>query len=533
MKPFVVLGSVDSLAAQFRHVAYGSAVLRELQSELGDDLHGIYELNSNIDEDEDPHDVLDSLVEEFIGAFYQQAEMPAGELTVYRALRVRSIEDVTSRLDGFGVFWAWSIDGADTYFDNFDENYTGTIKVLCVGSVRPQDIDTTTTTFCNVVMAREREIRLEPGAAVQLRAVYDLKNGYADSLNGLQKLDIEPMTVRAAAETITLYHGTCAGNAEALLQHGWTPRSGAPMGANQGQPRLLYCTTVPKDALWFAEQKGCDTVLELQAVPLAWCCVDPEDGIGETVAEELEIAKRNGMPAKLAVKHPVPAATFRLHSGTAPVTASTRHSLTVDVMLDALETDRTVNDPRSSHPTAWRYCVDCTAADAQNRPSDAFEQQLTAERRAELYKDFGQYRTAFREFARPIAARELRRLPSGAAIKIYRVLGLDDGDSVDYDRLGRSWAFTKSGAINFSLSGDGPEGRRVWLSATVQQSAVDWFTTAHWWWLQSYGFKNDEREYELRIKPGAVLSDVEVTDGGTVLYRQQARARMNGTNDGV
>ena len=61
-----------------------------------------------------------------------------------------------------------------------------------------------------------------------------------------------------------LYHGTCPDNAASLVQNGWTPRSGS-QGGNMGQTRYLYLTTGREDALWFADQKGCDTVVVLTA----------------------------------------------------------------------------------------------------------------------------------------------------------------------------------------------------------------------------------------------------------------------------
>lgn len=108
--------------------------------------------------------------------------------------------------------------------------------------------------------------------------------------------------------TITLYHGTTQESASALINEGWKPNSGS-MGGNGGNPRLLYLTTEPENALWFAEQKGGASVLEVR-VQLDDLVVDPEDGVGETVEEEFEIARRNGTPANFACRRALQAECF-------------------------------------------------------------------------------------------------------------------------------------------------------------------------------------------------------------------------------
>lgn len=107
---------------------------------------------------------------------------------------------------------------------------------------------------------------------------------------------------------ITLYHGTCRANAESLCDKGWAPGSGSP-GANQGQSRYLYLTTGIEDAEWFANEKGCSTVLSV-TVPLASLIVDPEDGVGDTVAAEIN--SPHGLPGKLALTRAVGPEAFRI-----------------------------------------------------------------------------------------------------------------------------------------------------------------------------------------------------------------------------
>jgi hypothetical protein len=112
-----------------------------------------------------------------------------------------------------------------------------------------------------------------------------------------------------AVEGLKLYHGTCEDNADALCRNGWQPNA-APSGANQGQRRYLYVSTVEEDALWFASEKGCSAVVMIQSVPLDSLAVDPEDGIGQTIEQELAYAKKIGFPAKLVITKPVSADHF-------------------------------------------------------------------------------------------------------------------------------------------------------------------------------------------------------------------------------
>lgn len=106
-----------------------------------------------------------------------------------------------------------------------------------------------------------------------------------------------------------LFHGTTLENANLLLKNGWSP-SQVSSGANGGQSRYLYLTTEIEDAIWFSEQKGEKVVLEVE-VNLEDLKVDPEDGVKETVEEELSTSKRSKMPAKLVIFKPLAAQFFK------------------------------------------------------------------------------------------------------------------------------------------------------------------------------------------------------------------------------
>ena len=116
------------------------------------------------------------------------------------------------------------------------------------------------------------------------------------------------------AKTITLYHGTCPENAEALIKNGWQPNQ-ASVGGNAGQTRFLYLTDEPENALGYAQEKGCNTLVEVSRVPMTQLAVDPEDGTAETVEEELN--KEMGLPGNVVLTQALQAAHFRIvqHSG--------------------------------------------------------------------------------------------------------------------------------------------------------------------------------------------------------------------------
>lgn len=109
------------------------------------------------------------------------------------------------------------------------------------------------------------------------------------------------------ARVVTLYHGTSAESAAALCQNGWQPNSGQQSG-NMGQARYLYLTTGIEDAAWFANERGCDSIVAV-TVPMDYLIVDPEDGVGDTVDEELN--SPHGLPGKVALTRAVGANAFK------------------------------------------------------------------------------------------------------------------------------------------------------------------------------------------------------------------------------
>jgi hypothetical protein len=95
-----------------------------------------------------------------------------------------------------------------------------------------------------------------------------------------------------------LYHGTCKENAKNILKNGWQPNSGQ-QGGNMGQTKYLYLSTGYEDALWFANEKGCNSVIKVVNVPKSCLIVDPEDGLEDNLDDELNLPY--GMPGKIAL----------------------------------------------------------------------------------------------------------------------------------------------------------------------------------------------------------------------------------------
>lgn len=119
-----------------------------------------------------------------------------------------------------------------------------------------------------------------------------------------------------------LYHGTCRENADKLLAEGWKPNQ-VSVGGNVGQTRYLYLTTGPEDAMWFAEEKGCDVVLEVRNVGIEFLAVDPEDGVSATVEEELALQETIHLPGRVVLISRLSSDHFRIHGKTASLKAKT------------------------------------------------------------------------------------------------------------------------------------------------------------------------------------------------------------------
>jgi hypothetical protein len=132
------------------------------------------------------------------------------------------------------------------------------------------------------------------------RAYNSLMPRSADYCEAIMRNDLRHWMTLCEATNMapTLYHGTCEDDAQALLRNGWQPNT-RPRGGNLGQTRYLYLSTGLEDALWFAQQKGCDTVLAVINAPLDHLQVDPEDGTGDTLEQELSLS--HDLPGKVVL----------------------------------------------------------------------------------------------------------------------------------------------------------------------------------------------------------------------------------------
>lgn len=116
-----------------------------------------------------------------------------------------------------------------------------------------------------------------------------------------------------ATRTFTLYHGTCSNNGVKLIEHGWEPKNVA-YGSNMGNPNYLYLSSEPEDALWFAEEKGCNTVIQVSNIPIDYLRPDPEDEAGFTMIELLDRIDNTSSPAKFILTKPLNKSHFTLYS---------------------------------------------------------------------------------------------------------------------------------------------------------------------------------------------------------------------------
>jgi len=159
-------------------------------------------------------------------------------------------------------------------------------------------------TFDRMPVAETTVLKVEkPG-----ESLCELSGKYEDHW----KLYWEPKQfVKYAGTTApTLYHGTCPENAEAIMKNGWEPNQ-VSSGGNAGQPQYLYLTNFPENAQWFANEKGCDTILEVRNIPMSYLEVDPEDGTEDTVERELNFSEK-AFPGTVVLTKPLPADHFKV-----------------------------------------------------------------------------------------------------------------------------------------------------------------------------------------------------------------------------
>lgn len=113
-------------------------------------------------------------------------------------------------------------------------------------------------------------------------------------------------------EGLTLYHGTNKNVADHLIKNGWQPRESGYSG-NMGNPRYLYLTSDPENAMWYANEIGGDVVLEVRNIPIEYLIPDPEDEAGFTINELLNRMKKiSKMPSNFALTQSINKNHFRI-----------------------------------------------------------------------------------------------------------------------------------------------------------------------------------------------------------------------------
>jgi 2'-5' RNA ligase/8-oxo-dGTP pyrophosphatase MutT (NUDIX family) len=247
-------------------------------------------------------------------------------LTIYRGLGTVSLNEINKgryKEKGTGIFW--SDDENNAYVH--EELAAGHPHIIMLRGIldSPNKVDWNRTAYVNLVAADEKEINVVPGAEIQITGYkYKGEKEWKKPPKNLRTVTAgdtidmpwfsEGASKTAAELAPPLYHGTCPENAKELIEHGWQPNK-AGMGGNAGQTKYLYLTNEIQNALWYAGEKGCETVVEVRDVPLDNLIVDPEDGVADDVLTEL--AHINDLPGNVCLTRPLPPTYFRVVSGKA------------------------------------------------------------------------------------------------------------------------------------------------------------------------------------------------------------------------
>lgn len=217
-------------------------------------------------------------------------------LALHRYLRKKGIE--TQLAVFYGEPWGNSTEPEELW-SHFAIKY-GDVFFDVRGRVEEKDIHDEFDTIAHKIVTEAEVVKMVRDLNLDSRGgPYNFGPAQPFAHSGIKYRDWNNRlnSVTESQNSVTLYHGTCEANAANLLSQGWQPGSGS-IGANMGQSRYLYLTTHIEDAEWFAREKGCSTVVSVE-VPLDSLRVDPEDGIADTVEEELN--NPLGLPGKVVL----------------------------------------------------------------------------------------------------------------------------------------------------------------------------------------------------------------------------------------
>ena len=114
---------------------------------------------------------------------------------------------------------------------------------------------------------------------------------------------------------VYLYHGTTKDTAVHLSKTGWKTGDSI-VGANAGNPRLLYLTTTIDNARWYAEENGGDTVIRVK-LNTKDLIFDPEDGNPDLFDYSIDVAieklmKDKNTIANFATSKPIPSKNIKI-----------------------------------------------------------------------------------------------------------------------------------------------------------------------------------------------------------------------------
>jgi hypothetical protein len=99
-------------------------------------------------------------------------------------------------------------------------------------------------------------------------------------------------------EFITLYHGTTLLNGLNLVKYGWEPNRCATDLSNS---KYLYLTSDYDDAMWYANEKSGNTIVEITNIPIDFLSPDPESEIGYNIENLLRRLIKNKKPSKFVL----------------------------------------------------------------------------------------------------------------------------------------------------------------------------------------------------------------------------------------
>ena len=143
----------------------------------------------------------------FISDFDNKANDDGNKLLIYRAITVADVGEFLFHVangeplegyDGLGVFWSWDKDSAQAHWGGSSGE-----EVVIEAMVNVNDIDAKLTLELNLhpsLGEDEAEIRVKPGAPIEVLGVYVEQDGQTEYISPLDE-DLPPIRMTASFET--------------------------------------------------------------------------------------------------------------------------------------------------------------------------------------------------------------------------------------------------------------------------------------------------------------------------------------------